>query len=377
MKKYFKIVLFLIITFVANTLNAQTITFKSSVQTIASGTIVTFETTGESASKFIGSVPFLGNTSHTDIECSLYNTDYYSDNGQKGKFQYKISNSTSSGKTVTITFNVLVLTTTNNGTGITSENVKFTHNITVGPQIIPEISNNIISLSAPFSSIENINVDGTIAQGGNGVFQTTWKIVDNNGNIINNIDGITSLANKWTKDNIFKLPIQNSGEVYLSRVLTSGGKVSESNKVLISNWDGNFSSLNIKIKGPLVKYDALSQNFIELPQGTEINYNELAPPIPDRTPINNDIYLGHSPTNLTELTLVNPVSQVNYRWYYLMSGISQVDFGTSGTGTSLIGTSISSVSFPMYGYEHDQIHIYGSDGSRKIIYLTKVNQLVN
>lgn len=244
---------------------------------------------------------------------------------------------------------------------------------------IPEISNNLISLSAPFSSVENINVDGTIAQGGNGVFQTTWKVVDNNGNIINNIDGVTSLANKWTKDNIFNLPIQNSGEVYLSRVLTSGGKVSESNKVLISNWDGNFSSLNVRIKGPLVRYNALSENFVELPQGTEINYNELAPAISGRNPVDGDIYIGYSPDIQTHLTIINPTSGINYRWHYMMEGIAHADFDGSGsaTGTSQVGNSIVSLSFPRYGIEYDQIHIYGSDGSRKLVFLTKVNQLVN
>lgn len=244
---------------------------------------------------------------------------------------------------------------------------------------IPEISNNLISLSAPFSSIENINVDGTIAQGGNGVFQTTWKIVDNNGNIINNIDGITSLANKWTKDNIFKLPIQNSGEVYLSRVLTSSGKVSESNKILISNWDGNSSTLDIKIKGPLRRYDASSQDYVKIPAGTEINYNELAPANPNRYPVDGDIYLGISQTIPTHFTITNPTSGVSYRWHYMMEGV--VHLGFTGWGTSeepsLLGNGVISDSLPRYGTNFNTIHIYGSDGSRKVIFLTIINYVTD
>ncbi|EDM35910.1 hypothetical protein PBAL39_07011 [Pedobacter sp. BAL39] len=141
--------------------------FKGPDSPVASGSIVTFTVTGEYSrqnpleKKEVVSVPSSGEMSyapgqHPGVYCVLWNTNYFSNNNTAGRFQYKLTNESTSPKTVEITFrdcNIYTYDEANKGR-TTVQTFKCT--VTVNPAA-PDLSNSI--------SINSVNKVETILFG--------------------------------------------------------------------------------------------------------------------------------------------------------------------------------------------------------------------
>jgi hypothetical protein len=135
---FFGIILCMLFT---NKICAQSIGLTGPTQPVASGTIFTFIATGETANKYVGSVPLYGSSITAGVTCPLYATDYYIDNNQAGKFQYRLLNTNTVAKTVEIQFLLQVMTKINGSLSSSSQTVKCTVTILPAPSGPLEISN--------------------------------------------------------------------------------------------------------------------------------------------------------------------------------------------------------------------------------------------
>jgi hypothetical protein len=126
--------------FLINSVSAQ-ISLSGPTTVVPSGTIVRFTATGETANKYIGSVPTYaeaqsGGSTVPGVSAPLWNTNYYTDNHIAGKFDYKLVNTNSVAKTVTLSFgSVLIVTTTGTSTSYSQQNIYVT--VTIAPAPVP------------------------------------------------------------------------------------------------------------------------------------------------------------------------------------------------------------------------------------------------
>lgn len=119
-----------------NKVCAQTIGLSGPTTVVPSGTIVTFTATGESANKYIASVPQNADASYYvvnhGVTCPLWDTiNYFEETGQPGKFNYKLINTNTVAKTVKLNFTMFIATKTNGSTSFANQNVSYT--VTIGP----------------------------------------------------------------------------------------------------------------------------------------------------------------------------------------------------------------------------------------------------
>lgn len=116
---------------------AQTIGLSGPTTAVASGSIVTFTATGETASKHIGSVPRYAEAIYNNllvpgITSELWDSYYYADNGVGGKFNYKLINTNTVAKTVQLSFRTSIATYATNGS-LTTTVQNFSCTVTINP----------------------------------------------------------------------------------------------------------------------------------------------------------------------------------------------------------------------------------------------------
>lgn len=131
MKNQVKLYLFsaLLLFISASSIHAQNITFSGpdGVTSVASGTILALKATGQTAQKFISSVPSFGysnyydNSINGDVTCDLWETNY-----DTGVFKYKFVNNGSVAKKIKFLFVNVKITTVSNGVySTTTTNIEF------------------------------------------------------------------------------------------------------------------------------------------------------------------------------------------------------------------------------------------------------------
>ncbi|WP_069658154.1 hypothetical protein [Arcticibacter eurypsychrophilus] len=109
MKNIFLIFGFILSFLFTDKVSAQTIGFSGPTTDVASGTRFVFTATGETARKFIGTVPrnpdaTVNNSLESGVQCWLYTTNYFNENHVGGQFTYTLTNTNSVAKTVVLKF---------------------------------------------------------------------------------------------------------------------------------------------------------------------------------------------------------------------------------------------------------------------------------
>jgi len=222
--------------------------------------------------------------------------------------------------------------------------------------VVPEISNNFISFSSgDVNFFDDFTVAGSVPAGGNNSYTYQWEVVDEDDSSAGFwVAGVNSTENLWEKDNTNFAPINGSyinKNVYLRRKVTSGAKVSYSNRILLYNSStANKNDLAVKVKGRLLKH-LINGQWEDT--NTEIDVASLD--------VQGGFALKFDANMLPETTfrIENNVAGVRYKWAYISGGLRGMQEGNSILTPIYPGGN--------WGFNAYKLRVFGSDGSYKEI----------
>lgn len=180
----------------ANKVCAQTINLSGPTTPVASGTIVTFTVTGETANKHVGSVPTSADAINNDllvqgVTCKLWDTNYYVDNGVSGKFNYKLINENTVAKTVQLKFRIVIVAYGANG-ALTTSDQYFSCFVTINPAPPPSVNiADLVTYPSKTQSLIGIKLPGETLEAKWNPAKMTSSLVD-----VSIYDGATLIVKK-------------------------------------------------------------------------------------------------------------------------------------------------------------------------------------
>lgn len=167
---------------VTNKVFAQTLSLSGPTTAVTSGALATFTVAGETANKFMGSVPgfadaIINNLLVSGVTCQLWGTDYFADNSVAGKFIYKLVNENTVAKTVELKFRITVVTKAANGS-FTIGDQYFSCNVTINPAPLPQNIADLVTYPSKSQPLIGVKLPGETLEAKWNPAKITSSLVD-------------------------------------------------------------------------------------------------------------------------------------------------------------------------------------------------------